>query len=85
MHSLGEPKTDMPFDTIYQGVMYGPTGPETRRWKDDTWGPTMEKAMAGNDNENVLEKTRILGKYTFHAATLFFISDVMMLNNKVIS
>lgn len=70
-------------DNFINGLLYGPSGPDNKRVGDDTWGKLMEEAMAGNDDEGFIEKTQILGKYTFGIATYFAMTDVILINNKV--
>lgn len=70
-------------DNFHIGLLYGPQGPVTKRWKDPTWGPQLEEAFDGKDDEGFVEKTKIMGKYASAAAGFATIADVVMYNNKV--
>ncbi|CAL8079923.1 unnamed protein product [Orchesella dallaii] len=67
---------------FFSGLLYGPQGPETRRYGADTWGKCFEDAYQGNDNENFVERTKIMSKYSFMYATCLAITDVCLVNNR---
>jgi len=69
-------------DNFFVGLLYGPSGPITHRLGDSTWGKYLDEAFDGKDNENFLEKSRILCKYTFGFANMFAIIDIVMFYHK---
>jgi len=67
------------------GILKGPQGPEPHGATNDLfgtrpWGKYFEEAFAGNDDEDVVEKTRIMWKHAFPLATGLLIYDVQMFN-----
>jgi len=70
-------------DNFFTGVLYGPQGPDNKRYGEySTFGPMLDAAFDGHDGDDYLKKTHVLAKHGFCAATMFTIVDVMMYHPK---